>query len=99
MKPAVVRCVVCGRRLTAPESVKREMGPVCKRKQERIQKLDYFQELSPDTAGYAVEDVVVPPSFEPELPTCPSCGKASPNPRYCPSCGSPMRARPLEVAA
>ena len=31
------------------------------------------------------------------LPVCPSCGKQSPNPRYCPSCGSPMKA--LEVLA
>ena len=45
--------------------------------------------------------VMVPEMEEPEptLPTCPSCGKASPNPRYCPSCGSPMRARPFEVVA
>ena len=36
--------------------------------------------------------------FDPEpLPTCPRCGKPSPNPRYCVSCGSPIRKAP-EVA-
>ena len=99
MKPAVVRCVVCGRRLTNPESVKAGIGPVCKKKLKAIRGLEYFCSVSPDKSGYALdEDVVVLPSFEPELPTCPSCGKASPNHRYCPSCGSPIK-KALEVVA
>ena len=36
------RCRVCGRRLTKPESVKIEIGPVCKRRLESIQLLDQF---------------------------------------------------------
>jgi len=43
--------------------------------------------------------VMVPEMEEPELPTCPGCGKVSPNPRYCIWCGGPIMAKPLEVIA
>ena len=43
--------------------------------------------------------VMVPEMEEPELPTCPSCGKVSPNPRYCTWCGGPIKAKALEVVA
>jgi len=123
-KPIVVevRCRVCGRKLTHPVSVKIEIGPVCKKRLERIQKLDEFmgldsgeehhehyerEELCHITGDECTGDpifceecpVIVPEMKEPELPTCPSCGKASPNPNYCPSCGSPMKAKALEVVA
>ena len=88
----VTRCRVCGRRLTKPESVKIEIGPVCKRRLEHIQLLDQFTE-----DAMKGQDS---PIFEDEAPpTCPSCGKVSPNLNHCPSCGSPIKARPLEVAA
>ncbi|MFH2111884.1 MAG: DUF6011 domain-containing protein [Candidatus Bathyarchaeota archaeon] len=97
----VTRCMVCGRKLTDPISVKRGIGPVCLKRLKRIQKMDlYFSAVSPDKSGYAVDENVSDIGFKwAPLPTCPSCGKASPNPNYCPSCGSPMKAKPLEVVA
>ena len=92
MTEADVRCRVCGRRLTEPESVKIEMGPVCRRRLEHIQLLDEFTEES-------IKGSENPVFKADALPTCPRCGKASPNPHYCPSCGSPIKAKPLEVAA
>ncbi|MFH2109960.1 MAG: DUF6011 domain-containing protein [Candidatus Bathyarchaeota archaeon] len=104
----VTRCRVCGRKLTDPVSVKQGIGPVCLKRLERIQKLDACGDLGgfpwrPDTIldehyeridpGLEVEQA---PEPEP-LPTCPGCGKVSPNPNYCPSCGSPMKAKALEV--
>ena len=38
----VTRCRVCGRRLTKPESIEIEIGPVCKRRLESVQLLDEF---------------------------------------------------------
>ena len=100
----ITRCMVCGRRLTNPDSVKRGIGPVCLRRLKKNQKLDYFMAVSPSKNGYAVDDAVVINvnykwgSLEP-LPTCPRCGRVSPNPNYCTYCGSPIKARTLEVAA
>ena len=90
---AVTRCHICGRRLTDPDSVKRGIGPVCWRRLKIIQKLDEFYEEHSITA-------LETPAFEADpLPTCPVCGKVSPNPNYCPSCGAPIKTTPLEVVA
>jgi len=124
-EPVVVtRCRRCSRRLTDPESVKRKIGPVCKKKLEQAQKLDEYldldsgeeyhehyerEELCHLTGDECIGDpmfceecpVMVPQMEEPEttLPTCPRCGKESPNPNYCISCGAPIKAKALEVAA
>ena len=47
-KPIVVeaRCRVCGRRLTDPESVKQEIGPVCKETIRLAQLMEKFTEES-----------------------------------------------------
>ena len=78
-KPIVVeaRCRVCGRKLTDPESVKIEIGPVCKETIRLAQLMEKFTEES----------------------TCPECGTVNPYPdaKHCPSCGSPMKARTVEV--
>ena len=119
----ITRCRVCGRPLRVPESVKREIGPKCWKRLERVeatnQKLDRWslycweepptapEELCNLTGESCVGDpgfceecpVMVPEMEEPELPTCPGCGKASPNPRYCTWCGGPIKAKALEVVA
>ena len=87
----VTRCRVCGRRLTKLESVKIEIGPVCKRRLEHIQLLDQFTEDAMKGQETSVFEDMAPP-------TCPRCRKVSPNPNSCPSCSSPIKARPLEVA-
>ena len=47
-KPIVVeaRCRVCGRKLTDPESVKQEIGPVCKETIRLAQLMEKFIEES-----------------------------------------------------
>ena len=96
----VIGCMVCGRRLTDPDSVKRGVGPVCWRRLKRTQRLDYFVAVSPDASGYAVDEESVAINFKwrGSLLLCPRCGKPSPNPNSCPSCSSPIKARPLEEA-
>ena len=104
----ITRCRVCGRRLTNPDSVKIEIGPVCKKRLERIQKLDEYMNQDSGEEYYEREEEPhgrydLYPEEEKELeatlPTCPSCGKVSPNPNYCPWCGGPIKAKPLEVVA
>ena len=103
----VTRCRVCGRKLTDPESVKRGIGPICLKhlEQEATNQKPGHWSLDSGEEFYEHNERM-DPSLEPgeapdpePLPTCPGCGKQSPNPNYCPSCGSPMKDELLEVVA
>ena len=103
----VTRCRICGRRLTAPESVKKGIGPVCERRLKRREALtrkleEWSEENAENPVTAAVEAMVLPPGPDPDsepLPVCPRCGRPSPNPNYCVYCGAPMKPRRLEAVA